>query len=97
MIQLRKWITSEEVGKNKLRLELQEFPPKKGKADALVELTLNTYDGLEVAKLFNNNYECLFNHVQVRNKIYFFTIEQGMEKDIVRLRKIILPAKDKQA
>ena len=26
--------------------------------------------------LFNNNYECLFNHIQIGNKLYFFTVSE---------------------
>lgn len=39
------------------------------------QIQLANFKGHEVQHLFNNNLECLFNHLMFDNKLFFFQVQ----------------------
>ena len=58
---------------------MKPFLPLDG-IEKVKEYTLGHFEKPEVMGIFNYNFECLFNHVQVRDKLYFFTISKDQRK-----------------
>ena len=55
-------------------LELKQFNPNES-CRVIDKYKLNTFNGKELAEIFNYKLETLFNHLQIRDKLYFFTIK----------------------
>lgn len=51
---------------------------------------LHLYDGKEAFTLFNGNFEALFNHIQVRDTLYYFSIERDAEQEVYEEYRVSL-------
>lgn len=56
-----------------------------GETKNLGSMNLGSYAGVEVKQLFNNNLECLFNHMQVVNSLMFFSFKKEDDTCTVNL------------
>ena len=80
MIELRKSFQPAEVfegeeGKGILMLELHSFSPSRP-SESLGSFEIGRFGGSEIEHLFNNNLECLFNHMLVNNELFFYSVEE---------------------
>ena len=57
----------------------------------MAKYELNRLKGTEIEQLFYESFECLFNHIQIRNKLYFFAIEDHAHQCKVHLKEVVLP------
>lgn len=73
MLELRK---SYNQKKGEMMIELLSFSLE-GEQEHMGKFNVANFKGKEVEHLFNNNLECIFNHMMVKNNLYFFSIENS--------------------
>lgn len=74
LLEARKTFYQGETGR--LHLELAQFSLG-GEKKSMGAQLLHTYENQAFNHLFNSNAECLFNHMQIHEKIYYFAIEKS--------------------
>lgn len=51
---------------------------------------MHVYEGKEAFSLFNGNFGALFNHIQVRDTFYYFSIEKDSSQQVYEEYSVVL-------